>query len=205
VAFLGATSEHKRAAALQKDLRDALQPVERVLWSGFPRQGLLFRPADIFLIPFSLLWGGFAIFWEIGVIFGEPDTPDRFDPWDKFFVLWGIPFVLIGLYLIFGRFIEDMARRARTIYAVTDRRAILLTNFLGHNVRSLHLQGLSDINLSKKPDGLGTIVFGPANISSEWARGWPGARGNISPAFEGIARAQDVLKIIRDAQAASHS
>jgi hypothetical protein len=80
-----------------------------------------------------------------------------------------------------------------------------LTNFLGHNVRSLHLQGLSDINLSKKPDGLGTIVFGPANISSEWARGWPGARGNISPAFEGIARAQDVLKIIRDAQAASHS
>jgi hypothetical protein len=203
VTFLDATDQSRRADALQQDLRDALEPGEKLLWSGFPRQGLLFRSADIFLIPFSLLWGSFAIFWEMGVIFGEPDVPDQFNIWDKVFVLWGIPFVLAGLYLIFGRFIEDMARRARTIYAVTDQRAILLTNFFGHNVRSLHLRGLTEINLSKNSDGRGTITLGPANSSSEWARGWPGTGRNPSSAFEGIARAQDVLKIIRDAQAAS--
>jgi len=203
VTFLDAAHQPRRADALQHHLRDALEPGEKLLWSGFPRQGLLFRPADIFLIPFSLLWGGFAIFWEIGVVAGEPDVPDRFNLWDKFFVLWGVPFVLIGLYFIFGRFIEDVMRRGRMIYAVTDQRVILLTNFFGHNVRSLRLRGLTEINLSKKSDGSGTITFGPANSSSEWARGWPGTGRNTNPAFEGIARAQDVLKIIRDAQTAS--
>ena len=203
MAFIDAAKTPKRADALQQELRETLEPSERLLWSGYPRQGLTLRREDFFLIPFSLLWGGFAIFWEYSVIAGELDLPDQFNLWDKFFVLWGIPFVLIGLYFIFGRFIEDLARRACTIYAVTDRRAILLTNFFGHNVRSLRLRGLTEINLSKKSDGRGTITFGPANSSMDWARGWPGAGRNTNPAFEGIARAQDVLKIIRDAQKAS--
>lgn len=67
-------------------------------------------------MPFSLLWGGFAIFWEAMVV-----TTAK----QPFFLLWGIPFVLIGLYFIFGRFIYKKRGKLRTVYGLTDRRAIV--------------------------------------------------------------------------------
>ena len=85
---------------------------EKLLWSGRPQQRVLFRGSDAFLIPFSLLWCGFAVFWEASVIANE--TP-------FFFRLWGIPFVLVGLYMVFGRFIVEAKQRKNTFMALPTR------------------------------------------------------------------------------------
>ncbi|HKR36064.1 MAG TPA: hypothetical protein VJT10_14570 [Steroidobacteraceae bacterium] len=65
-------------------------------------------------IPFSLLWGGFAFFWEYSVL-QQKDAP-------VFFALWGIPFVLAGIYIIIGRFFVDSYQRSRTWWPAISKR-----------------------------------------------------------------------------------
>src|SRR5689334_17016914 len=99
-----------------------LFPGERILWTGRPKQGLALSRSDILAIPFSLMWGGFAIFWNFSVWTDFPDTGTA-DDW--FFKLWGLPFLAAGLYLIVGRFFYDAWIRSRTHYAVTNERVLI--------------------------------------------------------------------------------
>ncbi len=115
-----------------------------------------------------------------------------------FFVLWGIPFVLMGLYFIFGRFITDTRMRARTIYGITDRRVLILSGLIGTTVRAFELRSLSDVSFSERRDGLGTIKFGQE--ASPWANSWPGMRGYTRPVLELIEQPRSVYETIRSAQ-----
>jgi hypothetical protein len=172
-------------------LQFALDRGERQLWAGVPRQGLVLRGGDALMIPFSLLWGGFAIFWEIGV------TASGAGP---LFEIWGIPFVLMGLYITVGRFFVDARRRARTTYAVTSDRVIINSGIFSSTTKSLMLRTLSDVTLQERSNGVGTITFGASNPFATFYGNisWPGA--TQTPAFEMIPDARSVYNIIREAQ-----
>ena len=175
---------------------DELNPNERIIWTGRPRQGFLLRPADALLIPFSLLWGGFACFWEGGVISsGAP----------FFFMIWGIPFILVGLYIIAGRFFVDMAQRGKTYYALTNERVIIISGLFNKNTKALKLNGLQEINIGTGRNGRGTITFGPSSPIS-WlysGSGFPNmGRYNIAPSFEMIDDAGMVYRQIKSLQGA---
>lgn len=171
-------------AELPAALQGQLAAGEQLLWQGRPRQGLMLRRSDALHIPFSLLWCGFAIFWEWSVI--RTDAP-------LFFKLWGIPFVLVGLHMVVGRFFWDARNRARTHYALTTER-LLIASGKGHaHIQSLSLRSLPDISLSERTDGTGTISLGhSANMPP---------RGRASaPQLVGIANARQIFQLIRDAQ-----
>ncbi|TME22355.1 MAG: PH domain-containing protein [Chloroflexi bacterium] len=138
--------EPERQAALQP----YLLPDERILWTGRPGSRRWFTAADIYLVPFSLFWGGFALFWE-GLVLTSGA------PWP--FALWGIPFIVIGQYLIWGRFLYKRWDRARTTYAVTSRRLVVLK---GGRPQSLFLNQLPVVNQSSGRDASGTLIFGSA-------------------------------------------
>jgi len=164
---------------------------EKVLWSGRPGQGLLFSARDALLIPFSLLWGGFAVFWEASVM--RTSAP-------VFFRLWGVPFVLVGLYLVAGRFVVDAWLRSKTRYAVTNRRVLIARSGSFSRFTAVSLDRLPDLQLSEGANGRGTIRFGQA--APYWGRGgfagWTSAL-DPTPQFLAIESAQSVFDQIQRA------
>jgi hypothetical protein len=189
-------------AEAQARLQSYIQPGERILWTGQPDPRRLFGPKDLFLVPFSLMWGGFAIFWEGLVLFGMASGSDG-PP--IFFVLWGIPFVLIGQYFIWGRFLFKRWDRKRTIYAVTNQRVLVLR---GRSLESLFLNQLPNINQSSRADGSGTLEFG-ASASPFGPGAWADTgleffnRGRGGPAFRDIPDVMRVYRLISDARTGS--
>jgi hypothetical protein len=177
----------------QQIVREQLSAGERLLWSGRPKQGILFRGSDGFMIPFSIVWGGFAIFWTFGAQKANAPLP---------FWGFGLIFVCVGLYMIVGRFFVDMFQRGKTYYGLSDHRAIIISGIFGRTVKSLNLRSISDATLSEKGNGEGTITFGPTNYMTTWAQGmpWPGMSQNQVPTFERIENAKSVYEMIRKAQ-----
>jgi hypothetical protein len=179
-------------------LRPYLQPGEGLLWWGRPRQGFMLTARDVLLVPFSLAWGGFAIFWETLVVSGD-------DP-SVLFALWGVPFVLIGLYMIAGRFFHDAWKRSRTIYGLTAQRALILR---GDRFSALPLADAGKIRLQGGADGgRGTIVFGADPPLTELGirhnlTGW--TPSDAGPTFLGIEGAQRVFNLIQSTRAKAAS
>ena len=171
-------------------LRGLLGDGERLLWTGRPRQGFFLRSADGFAIPFSLLWTGFAVGWMLLAVKASNG-------------LWlvGIPLLLIGAYMMVGRFFVDAWQRARTWYGLTNQRVLILSLYVRRNIKSLNLRALSAITLSERDDGVGSITFGPVPPS------WPYRGAHLPgmspqpPRFDNIPRARAVFDEIRRLQA----
>ncbi len=177
----------------QQEITPELDSSEKLLWTGQPRTGVFFRGADAFLIPFSILWCGFAIFWEFMVI--RSNAP-------LLFRLWGIPFVIIGLYFVFGRFWVEALQRKKTFYGLTNERIIIISGLFTRKVKSLSLRNLSEVSLSEKADKSGSITLGPSNPLFAMFGGmtWPGMGNFLPPSFEMIANAKAVYDLLRNAQ-----
>ena len=170
-------------------LRRLVGPDERVLWSGSPDREAYAWLGSWLLIPFTVMWFAFAIFWEASVIVGGAPP---------FFVLWGIPFLLIGAYMTVGRFFVARREADRTEYLVTDRRVMIRTGAFGTRTTEIPLASLSSVELEEGRHGTGSITFGP---TLPWrgmlGPGWPGA-GRQGPAFLAIPDAPRIYRLIND-------
>lgn len=174
-----------------------MAPGENALWWGRPRQGLFLRGSDLFTVPFSLLWCGFALFWEHGVA-SAPNAP-------VFMVIWGLPFVAVGVYLVIGRFFGEAWQRSKTWYALTPERVLIVSGVFSRSVQSLSLKTLSEMTFTDHGGGRGSITFGPQGPAAAWFGGgssWPGARRQQAPCFDQIDDAKAVHERLRSAQRA---
>jgi hypothetical protein len=122
---------------------------ERILWTERPARGISLRPADLFLIPFSMMWLGFAGFWEWSVV--------RMGA-DPFMLVFGAAFFLFGFAVMVGRFFADAWIRSRTIYALTGHRALVLRRAWSERLLTERLP--AKVTLQRNGRGGGSLVFG---------------------------------------------
>ncbi len=123
-----------------------------------------------------------------------------------FFKLWGIPFVLVGLYMIVGRFFVQQYMRGRTRYAITDKRVLQIR---GGKLTCLDRNALPEIQLTVNRDGSGTIAFGNGYSFQPWGqhafRGFVGMHGNMyGPSMRPARYDRPILENIRDVNQVYH-
>ena len=171
-------------------LRPWLLSGERLLWAGRPKRGLVFRRSDLIQIPLSLAWGGIVF-----VMFLE-ETPF---PRDSIFTLVGILFIAAAAYFTVGRFIHYAWSRSRVVYAVTDRRVLILKTGLRPRLRSLELTHLPMLELDEGRNGRGTIVFDASPIEdameARLQADWAPAASRV-PRFLDIEGARSVYDLV---------
>ena len=119
---------------------------EFILWKGKPEKGSLLTAQDVFLIPFSIFWCGFAIFWTVTAATSG-----------GLFALFGIPFVCVGLYILVGRFFWTAYMRKNTYSVITSQKIIRKR---GNRVDMLDGKSLPAVHVTVHKNGCGTIRFG---------------------------------------------
>lgn len=152
-AYVVGSIDPEAAAKLQPEMLSG----ENLLWAGRPNPNIIFSSADWYLIPFSVFWVVFTAFWESGALgyWGNSVKGGR----SVFMSLWGVPFVLMGQYFLWGRYVYDGWLKRRTYYGVTSKR--ILTVQEGWNRKSTF--NYIDVipTIDKEGSQTGTIWFGP--------------------------------------------
>jgi hypothetical protein len=180
-------------------LMQSLVSGEKVLWQGVPGRGIRFRRSDLFLIPFGLFFFGFAIFWETGALSSVGNARNAPPGFSVMFPLFGIPFILVGLYMVVGRFFWDAYCRRHSTYLLTNRRALIETNAFGRKLTSIILGDLPAVSLEERRDGSGSVVLG----EDQQIGYGDNRRVRQAPRFAFISDAQRVYKLVEEARTKS--
>ncbi|MCO6511895.1 MAG: hypothetical protein J5I65_13980 [Aridibacter famidurans] len=128
---------------------------ERIVWTGMPRR-TFFTPAATGSFLFGIPWTAFAIFWTLMAGAGTWFT-SGFSVF-SIFPLFGIPFILIGIGMLsapLGAYIKS----GRTVYVITDKRAISFEGGSSTVVRSFTPEKLGEVFRRERPGGYGDVVI----------------------------------------------
>ena len=106
--------------------------------------------------------------------------------------------------MIVGRFLVDARHRAKTIYALTDRRVLIISGLLSQTTTTLPLTSLHEISVRERSDRSGTVTFGPRHPFGNWNPGmpWPGMGQHQTPSFDMIENAKHIHDQVVEARRA---
>lgn len=163
----------------RQQVEDELDSGERLLWIGQPRPGrIALRGVAHAVMGASAVVGG--------VYMAATATSSGF--------AWGMGlFILIGVGLLFAP-LRMWWKGTRTVYAVTDRRALILEGGFSQKLRTYGPEELSSLECHRKADGSGDII-----IDREVTEHRSGTQQRGEPVgFLGIERVKEVEQLLQD-------
>jgi len=166
-----------------------LAPGERIIWQGQPTQGFRLAPQDAFAVPFAAFWLFMVSMMLLLAFTGEMKEVDPLA-----YVIMPV-FLIIGLYMLFGRFVVDRAARRRIHYYLTTERAVIEGGMFRPSRRSVSLAAAPEIRFRGRRSGRGTVQFGSANMFGMMPPSWPGASQFLPPAFDDIEDAERIYNL----------
>lgn len=142
-------------AALESRVKQELEPGERLVWMEQPVPRF-FTAASTPTFLFAFPWTAFAVFWTVSA--AEYKVPDFSQGSLDYFPLFGLPFIAIGIGLLFSP-LWAYFKALKSVYAITDRRAITFEGGLATTVTSYAPERLRSLERKDRANGTGDIVF----------------------------------------------
>lgn len=162
---------------------------EKVFWIGKPEMKVIFDPKDRYHIPMTLL-GNIIIVYSIS---------------HDFDLKWAIIWILIGFYLLMGRFIYKAFNKKATLYVVTNQRIIIINKLWGYFIEK-SIKSITHIEKEIRPNGIGTIRFGHTPSTHLWYEntglevlvGPEKIYGTPAPTFFDIKDANMIYQLVKE-------
>ena len=139
------SGQNRDIEALQYLETQVLLPREKIVWKGRPdavesaKVGLLKFFFGVFFFGFSLFWMYMAASMDGGL-----------------FALFGLPFAAVGFWMVSGP-ARNYLKSARTYYAITDQRVIILTRGGGYSITTIPPDQMTDYKRTDRTSGFGNI------------------------------------------------
>lgn len=176
---------------IPRDLEDAisreLEADESLQWVEMPIPRF-FTPASTAAFLFAIPWTAFAVFWMFGAAgFKIPDFSKGF----AFFPLFGVPFVLIGCFMLASPLL-NYRKALKTVYVITNKRAITFEGGWNMTIRSYPPEKLQNVYRQEKRNGSGDVVI----AHKEW-RDSDGDRQSQELGFMAIRHPKEVEELLK--------
>lgn len=142
-----------------------IEEEELVLWADKPDTSVYLTPADILLVPISIVLGFF--FMSQGMLYVTTAISLGYISTGIFaLAIWGILFILAGCYLMLGRFLYKNWRKKHTYYGLTNKRVLVYAR--GRRIITELLSEIPSLKKSVRGNGIGTITFGHSPFTASW-------------------------------------
>ncbi len=156
---------------------------ERILWEGHPAPNAQLPSKSWFEQLHGMAFLGFAIFWTISASAAGGT-----------FALFGLPFMAVGAYLVFGKELMKKRRLQRTVYAVSTKNLFIATSDRGRKLKTYPIT--ADMMVELIDSDPPSVIFGKTR--SDWTVN--NRRQSHKVGFMGIADGHKVFRLIREVQ-----